>query len=178
MIICSSNSFRSSAASARVLHKRSPVAGLQSAFAYRGGGTVIGYVPHYLHSAGDDDVTPQRYLYIYFSMVASHMFYILCPLLFIICTCSHMYLHQPHHCHHYHCTMQVTAAASDTQLRRSRHRLSLLATACIHECLTVTNIGRVRARDIVQVTHDRTRTHPATHTHTHTHISRLTDSWC
>jgi hypothetical protein len=45
----------------------------------------------------------------------------------------------------------VSAAGSDLDLKRSRHRLNLLASSSISEALTLTNKSRVRARDILQV---------------------------
>lgn len=45
----------------------------------------------------------------------------------------------------------MATAASDLDLKRSRHRLNLLALSSINEAFALTNQSRIRARDILQV---------------------------
>ena len=51
-------------------------------------------------------ISPRDTFIFDFPIVASLVSFILCSLLFIICTlCSYMCVNQPHHHYHYHCTM-------------------------------------------------------------------------
>jgi len=47
---------------------------------------------------------------------------------------------------------EVATASSDLDLKRSRHRLNLLALSSINEAFALTNKSRIRARDILQGT--------------------------